>query len=213
MLVSSKRREYRPRVWSYGSYVPSLSWTSLSSALSRRMNGGIDGSALGIDLSKRAGEVRKLFYSGGFTGTIIREGLDPEEVLQEIYRGLLARNNGTCPGDYKKSSFGHYVHIVMKCVLINYLRKEKRRTSMEDLSEEGDVGAISEGSEGGADFTRIELLKDLFSEAQDDEIRKIESLVKALECGQTRVEASAALGVPTSWTESVLRRIRTEWGQ
>lgn len=80
---------------------------------------------LGIDLEKRGHEVRKLFYSG-FRKRVYRLGYDIEDVLQEVYRGLLARNIGKCPFDPRKSSFGHYVHIVTECVLRNYMRKQRR---------------------------------------------------------------------------------------
>ena len=88
------------------------------------------GKGIGIDLAVRGIEVRKIFYAA-FARGLVKDGYDPEEALQEVYRGLLARNNGTCPFDAKKSSFGHYVHIVSRCVLANYIRKEKRRTMYE----------------------------------------------------------------------------------
>ena len=128
---------------------PSLPLRVLLGGMERRMNGGLDGTALGIDLSRRSGEVAKLFYSGGFTGVLLREGHDPEEFLQEVYRGLLARNRGTCPWDYRKSSFGHYVHIVIRCVLANYLRRERLHTSRETVTEDGEMGGHGGGVGGG----------------------------------------------------------------
>lgn len=89
----------------------------------------------GIDLAKRGDEVRKLFYAA-FARGLIRDGIDPEEALQEVYKGLLSRNRGTCPFDVKKSSFGHYVHIVARCVLANFVRKEKKRALYETSGEE-----------------------------------------------------------------------------
>jgi len=52
-------------------------------------------------------------------------------VLQEVYRGLLVRNAGTCPWDPAKSSFGHYVHMVCGCVLSNYHRRQGRKKQHE----------------------------------------------------------------------------------
>lgn len=101
----------------------------------------------GIDLAKRGHEVRKLLYAG-FGFRMARAGYDPEEVLQEVYRGILVRNQGKCPFDGQKSSFGHYVHMVISCVLSNYHRKMSKHRSVEgsweDLSE-GVRGFISEG--------------------------------------------------------------------
>lgn len=88
--------------------------------------------ALGIDLNKRGHEVRKLLFAG-FGAKMARGGYDPDDVLQEIYRGILARNRGKCPFDERKSSFGHYVHMVCECVLANYHRKESRRLEFEQV--------------------------------------------------------------------------------
>jgi DNA-directed RNA polymerase specialized sigma24 family protein len=59
--------------------------------------------------------------------------MDPEDVLQEIYQGLLIRNNGTCPFDPSKSSFGHYVYMVADCVINNHYRKTARRREVEQV--------------------------------------------------------------------------------
>lgn len=87
---------------------------------------------LGIDLAKRAHEVRKLLYAG-FGRRMYLSGYDPEDVLQEVYKGLLVRNAGKCPWDPRKSSFGHYVHMVCSCVLSNYHRKQHRVHEIEQL--------------------------------------------------------------------------------
>lgn len=91
---------------------------------------------LGIDLAKRAHEVRKLLFAG-FGRRMFMSGYDPEDVLQEVYKGLLVRNAGKCPYDPAKSSFGHYVHMVISCVLSNYHRKQHRVHEMEQLGLSG----------------------------------------------------------------------------
>lgn len=110
---------------------------------------GSSGGRRGIDLGERstrsgvvykADEVRKLLYSG-FMGKILSAGYDPEDVLQEVYRGLLVRNKGRCPYDGEKSSFGYYVHMVISCILANYHRKEERRVDDVFIEDEGgDIG-------------------------------------------------------------------------
>lgn len=87
---------------------------------------------LGIDLAKRAHEVRKLLFAG-FGRRMYLSGYDPEDVLQEVYKGLLVRNAGKCPWDPRKSSFGHYVHMVCSCVLSNYHRKQHRVHEIEQV--------------------------------------------------------------------------------
>lgn len=104
----------------------------------------------GIDLAARSGrrgarykadEVRKLLCAG-FMGKMKAKGYDPEDVLQEVYRGILVRNNGKCPFEEGKGSFGHYVHMVCSCILTNYHRKQSRRLDNDSvpLADEQDVG-------------------------------------------------------------------------
>lgn len=80
---------------------------------------------LGIDLAARGHEVRKILMAK-FGMQMHRVNLDPEEVLQEVYKGLLVRNDGKCPFDPRKSSFGHYVYMVCSCILRNYYRRTGR---------------------------------------------------------------------------------------
>jgi len=90
----------------------------------------------GVDLERRSHEVRKLFYAG-FGHRVLRCGYDPEDVLQEVYKGLLVRNLGKCPFDPSKSSFGHYVHMVCGCIVSNYRRKYSRLGRNEVLGVAG----------------------------------------------------------------------------
>lgn len=98
---------------------------------------------LGIDLNKRAHEVRKLLFAG-FGSRMARSGYDADDVLQEVYKGLLARNSGRGKFDPRKSSFGHYVHMVCGCVLANYHRKAMRQREMEQV---GMLGMDSDSGE------------------------------------------------------------------
>lgn len=101
---------------------------------------------LGIDLENRSHEVRKLLFAG-FGPMIHAKGYDPEDVYQEVLRGILARNQGKCPWDEKKSTFGHYVHMVCRGVVFNYHRKQKRRAEFEQvgmygLDGDGEYGVV-----------------------------------------------------------------------
>lgn len=111
---------------------------------------------VGIDLGQRSGrgdaktradEVRKLLWSG-FAGKMLSQGYDPEDVLQEVYRGLLVRNRGRCPWDVRKSTFGHYVHLVVSCVLTNYHRKQVRRVDRNALSMDVQADGEDRGDDG-----------------------------------------------------------------
>lgn len=172
---------------------------------------------IGIDLSKKAIEVRKLFYAA-FARGLAKDGYDPEECLQEVYRGLLTRNNGTCPFDSRKSSFGHYVHIVTRCVLANYIRKERRRGMFE--SNESSI-SFRYTEETGRGFS-IEGAADVRTSRVPDS-GSIESLAKTLGCGErgekairllsegySRKEVVARLQVEPKWLDGLLVSARAQ---
>lgn len=115
---------------------------------------GLNAEGLGINLRERGHEVRKLLFAG-FGVRIARSGYDPEEVLQEVYRGILARNRGKCPFDARRSSFGHYVHMVAECVLLNYHRREQRRREIEQV---GMQTPLSMRDEKGASTGHVDAL-------------------------------------------------------
>ena len=98
-----------------------------------------DNTELGIDLSVYHLDVRRLFYAG-FSKRARGMGYDPEDVLQEVYKGILVRNNGKCPHDPRKSSLGHYVHMVSSCILSNFNRKHSRIRNNEWLGTRNEEG-------------------------------------------------------------------------
>lgn len=183
----------------------SLTPADILKRLSYIMDGGLTGLP-GIDLSVRGGEVKKLFYGCGFAHGLQKDGIDPEEVLQEVYRGIIIRNSGICPYDYEKSTFGHYVYMVTSNVVANYIRKWKRRKEMEELSEEGEVSGSTRTNGESDDFRRKEILFEALGNKVEAE--KAYALVKALEDGQQKYEAAKSLGVSNLWTDRTLRKIR-----
>ena len=184
----------------------------------------VAGSDLGIDLAKRGHEVAKLMYAG-FARRILRAGYDPEDVLQEVYRGILARNNGICPFDVKKSSFGHYVHMVINCVLSNFHRKEQRRMEREQVgmmsySDDGwrnvDVAEANIAEESGSfvqeelevSYVQDELLSFLQGEKPTREHELATQILPLMRLGHSRKEIAAEIGVSRSTVSKVLAFIK-----
>lgn len=144
----------------------------------------------GIDLENRSEEVAKLLYAG-YRGKILSAGYDFDEVLQEVYLGLVVRNNGKCPWDPRKSSFGHYVHMVCGCVLHNYHKKQKRVRSRERIGmkkyEDGglvDVDVADVAAEDAGDNLSLGLVE-LGEEIED--LR--EQILSTDSCKDARVAA------------------------
>lgn len=175
---------------------------------------------LGIDLQKRGREVAKLLMAG-FGRRIFASGYDFEDVLQEVYLALQVRNEGTCPWDAAKSSFGHYVHMVCSCVLSNYQRKYSRQRG------HGLEVAWPHGGEPDMGSTRV--LEGGDQHVADDLARFIETNMKGaspqerslilqtlphVQAGLGRSELAQALGVSkpmASKALSALRQITHRW--
>jgi len=162
-------------------------------------------------------------------------GYDPEDVLQEVFRGLLARNQGTCPFDPRKSSFGHYVYMVCSCVLSNYHRKQNRVRQFEQCGlptyQDGhmvydDASQANTATHAAQPTITSELV--LFVEAADDlvdyildhpqggtaEARLAVRVLPLLIEGVSRAQMAARLEVgvyAVGHAIAYLRRVAREW--
>ena len=188
---------------------------------------------LGIDLVNRSHEVAKLFYAG-FGQRVYAAGYEPEDVLQEVYKGLLTRNTGTCPWDPNKSSFGHYVHMVAGCIVANYHRKMTRRRAVEQVGapgfDHGDLTNVDVASSAslltnpieGSQAVQMQRLEaqDLVSFIRSDSRTQSRDgqlalrLLPYVEEGYTRQEMAGLVGVSTNLVSRALvliKRIAHDW--
>ena len=178
----------------------------------------IEGPELGIDLNVYHKDVRRLFYAG-FSKRVARMGYDPEEVLQEIYKGILIRNNGKCPHDPRKSSLGHYVHMVAGCIISNYNRKHSRIRNHEWLGSKNEDNeivdfAISSIPTPATQFSHS-MLTDLSSKVSNKVSKKssmdsdtVDQILVMVSEGHTKAEISAATGVAPNRVSRIIRAIR-----
>lgn len=137
----------------------------------------------GINLEEKAVDVRKLFYAG-FAKTVIGMGYDPEDVLQEVYKGILVRNEGKCPFNPEKSSFGHYVHMVAGCIVSNYRRKFSR-------IEKNEVSGVQDENGERQDVACSKLAKDTPVEGEDYEVETLKSHLRKevlSRCGKENID-------------------------
>lgn len=181
----SKRREYRTDIMDlFGDR--SLSVLG-SKSVSQDRGIYISAPKLGIDLSVKAIDVKKLFYAG-FARKVIGMGYDPEDVLQEVYRGILVRNEGKCPFNPDKSSFGHYVHMVSSCIVSNYRRKFSR-------IEKNEVSGVQDENGERQDVACSKLAKDTPIEGEDYEIETIKEHLRKevlIRCYQENIDIMRA---------------------
>lgn len=171
---------------------------------------------LGIDLVNRSDEVRKLLLSQ-FGKWIHSQGWDVEDVLQEVYRGLLARNKGTCPWDPAKGKFSTYVVMVCRGILNNYARKEIRRSMHEraGLSYWKDgrrvVGDVSEaeGVLAGSGEVGVDVVGDLGSWVRRQGGSELAvSVIPYLADRRTRAEMAGALDCSVGAVNGAVRELQ-----
>jgi RNA polymerase sigma factor (sigma-70 family) len=175
---------------------------------------------LGIDLTKRGHEVKKLLFAG-FGAQIYASGYDADDVLQEVYKGILVRNNGKCPFDARKASFGHYVHLVCSCIVKNFHRRMSRMRAVEPTASEDDELAMSLAESGqGAEsenFAADDLSRTLsdvsgpFTPDAQSLARRVLPYVRA---GYSRAEIAEELGLAKPVVSRALAEIREtarEW--
>ena len=180
-----------------------------------------DPKVVGIDLSSKHNDIKKLMYSG-YGKVIHYNGYDPEDVLQEIYRGILARNNGKCPFDETKSSFGHYVHMVIGCILSNYHRKRNKWKENEckakGYDEDGNYGEIDCGQlatvENGYcedvsyDRAKEELITHCTTKVKRELICYIRPVLNLLSLGHTQTYIGEHLNLSRATVNKIVKKLR-----
>lgn len=112
----------------------------------------------GVDLSERFEDVTKLVYSLFYNKVSSRYEI--EDILQEVFAGLLVRNQGKCPWDHEKSSLGHYVHMVASCVISNYHAKQSKHFDNVVLDSEPDLEEYSSDLDGEDEYLVEQDLRD-----------------------------------------------------
>lgn len=178
---------------------------------------------VGIDLERRSHEVAKLLFAG-YGRRIHGWGYDPEDVLQEVYKGLLIRNAGKCPWDARKSSFGHYVHMVCGCILSNYHRRMSRQRAMESVgvttpTKDGfmtvDTGTACDTNLTLASYQDLaplldqDFAKHLMATVPPTDAQLVHDVLPLVHQGYGRQDIAIAMNLPTNKVARALKHIRS----
>lgn len=91
--------------------------------------------AAGVSVAHQHLDIRRLVLHG-FGAKIAATGLDVEDVIQEVVRAVLRRNEGDGRFDSGRSSFSHYIYVVTRSVL-SHMSKQSRRWQQEVSSSAG----------------------------------------------------------------------------
>lgn len=159
---------------------------------------------LGFDLGAREQEVRNMLFKL-FKHKLERGGFDHEDAVQEVMLALAIRNRGRCPWDAQKSSWGHYVYMVIDGTLCNMARRAGRRSvevpdgliGREDMSLQD-----SQVSRDYRDPTGMTMIQNL---AQDRLDRDIFTLLSE---GVSTRDVASHLGISNAEVATRLTRVR-----
>lgn len=121
---------------------------------------------LGIDVDLHREDIKKLFYKRQGQ-KLLKSGVDPEELLQEVFKGILIRNKGACPFDPEKSAMSTYIVMVVDCISMNYMEKHNRTNERFVYGQEDDVACSYNASyeDDPSDAMFLEEVRNSFSGA------------------------------------------------
>lgn len=190
------------------------------------------GPPTGIDVAEKAEDIARIFYSH-FGSAASAYGYSLPDLLQDVYRAILVRNNGKCPFDSNKGTFGHYVWRVCVCVFRNHHKREQRRRGRETVgcrrlqgSEWVDADAaeaavtMESADHDGALMELKEVSDDLLEwlEFQPDALSSTAELAREalplVIAGMRRSEIAEVLGRKrhtVGYALAYLRRVTREW--
>ncbi len=109
-------------MYDYTSLTPHFKWQE---GLPSIFSYSFEAKKLGIDVEKHSEDIKKLFYKRQGK-KLAHSGIDLEDLLNEVYKGILIRNQGSCPFDCEKSAMSTYIVMVVDCITMNYVNKDNR---------------------------------------------------------------------------------------
>ena len=146
---------------------------------------------VGIDIAKYENDIKKILYKR-FGQMITKNNLDPQDILQEVLKGIHARNQGKCPWDANKSTAGSYIYMVCRGILLNHIRDLKANplhNNTEDITTiEQEAHYIEEG------FSCIGNLKEILE--RGSELDKLSAkMIPLFYSGNNQKEIMADLNI------------------
>lgn len=118
-----------------------------------------DGTPLGVDLSKKMLDVKRLALSQ----VRAPRGVDPEDFVSEVYLAIARKNKlpKSC-FDPRRASFSHYVVVVAKSVKANLALAQSKWDAIVEPSLTGDVPDMA-----GPEPDETEIEEDLFEDSEE----------------------------------------------
>lgn len=171
-----------------------------------------DGTPLGINVAEKRQDIVKIVYK-----YFRVPGVTMDELLQEVFLAILHKNHGNSAHDPRKSSFGHYVHLIADRVCCNIVNKRKRlereRESLDARSDDDDRSLLEDHNESlnctvESDF--YENLEDIETKLRIDGQWELARYVRAARSGsKSDVIREAMTWGPRKVTTKYIRDLRS----
>jgi DNA-directed RNA polymerase specialized sigma24 family protein len=122
--------------------------------------------SLGVDLARHWEDVRRMYYRCFARRVALGSG-DHEDVIQDVYASLLARNQGEHPWDPQRAPLPRYLYLVIQSVVMNRADKVRRSVAVEPedagssvpewWGQDLDLNAVADAC--GLDDTELEAVR------------------------------------------------------
>jgi hypothetical protein len=113
--------------------------------------GGVMCPPLGVDTALKWEDIRKLSVAA-FGASVKRLGVEVDDYVQDVYRGVLARNIGASAWDPGRGTLGTYITQVARSVFLNLHEKVKRLDGREQV---GTLGYDADGHWAAVDAADV----------------------------------------------------------
>jgi DNA-directed RNA polymerase specialized sigma24 family protein len=112
----------------------------------------------GFNIADKKKDIERIFYAF-YAKRAVAEGLSVEDLLQQVFIGLISRNTKRGAWNPARGSFGSYIHLVIGSVYRNFRKKEISRGMKERLEVPKNY---TESTTSDSDFLDDKILLDSF---------------------------------------------------
>lgn len=166
---------------------------------------GFEEKKLGVDVLKHQEDIKNLFYKRQGQ-KLLKSGVDTEEILQEVYKGLLIRNKGKCPFDPEKSAMSTYIVMVIDCITMNYMNKHNRTSERFLPGVEDDV-AVSYNASYEEDPSDAMFLQEVRSSFSGSLLKVYDALMNGLKKTHISREYGWEIRVVNKYVKQVREKV------
>ena len=163
----------------------------------------------GFSIEEKKKDVERIFYAY-YAKRAVAEGLSVEDLLQQVFIGLISRNTKSGAWNPSRGSFGNYIHLVIGSVYRNFRKKEISRGMREKLYT---PQSYTESVTTDSDFLTDQVLLDSFRDWIKTKKGMGElagDITVLLSEGKKKKEIAEELGINTTSLHKMIAGLRSK---